>query len=1010
MIFLLFQLTYFLQNRYAHSKENRAFFYTSNHNTGHKTNVKLDCPSPSEVTKTLLGMQSELPEGTYWTDASSGLYKWHGGTGTHGEIAAYGTGCAAFAFRLSDEAFGTLPARLRYYGDFHFSDVRPGDILRVEHGTHSVIVVEVYDEVVVLAEGNYCKTVHWGRIISKEEVELADYHITRYPEGYVPPDDPSAREEVASGKFGTNNALSWKLLGSGQLTISGQGACPDFDSTGLTTFDTPWANYAEKIISVVISPGVTSVGANAFRCINMYSISIPETVRTIGDYAFQQCSKLTMVSIPEGCEVIGESAFAKCVALTGVTIPSTIKEVKAGAFSLNQELATVKFLPSDHIVEMGDSLFSGCYALNDVTLPPLIDKISAQMFQNCISFNYLFVPNRVTLIGEEAFQKSGLLIISIPNTVTEFGFNAFFSTLELDLYFCGTSEEWGKIYKGNFDAIKQMKPRVSINYVTDITEIKVLNPQSTDITAQTTKMEVGDTTTFSIDMKYSSTEGLTVLDPRYVEWFLVTTDTQPNDISAIESATNPNIVDFTIVKDHTAKTASLQITALQNGNVRIAGHIQKNPSSSTIVNEDHIFAYFDIKVGVEIEPNILLCSDAECNIVTDGQYSEYIIRVNVAQNSHPDITVKPATGTESNQVTIKLVDSLGTYSVIPNNEIKFNVHFENYLDLIVDNPSSHEGVSFIDCYDFTNCKKVSFIHQEAVNENNPIQSNTNFSFDGESNVDFGVPVLYQSCTVAQSGNYETPNVQTEELNVPALIESTHAQLKITNSIKMDSSSVTLRNCKLNDNIDVYLSKSQDKWPSVSLDQTPFSPRAIYIDLNMFLESLKRLTKDDDIDYHVLINGLSSESNCDSILPKTQLRNAGNYNLKCSEDKLSLLVEKNSEITSGITKAPTSKPTESADQEKPTSQATDKIVTEDPSHQAGTTSIYDDELNSTGERKNLSIGAIVGIVVGVVVVIAVIIGIVVLYLVKLRKSRYERSSDGEDKIKEIENSKASQPIE
>lgn len=116
--------------------------------------------------------KDQYPEGTPWTNDR--FYAWNGG------IYSGGYGCAAFAFTLSDAAFGDLPARM--LDSFAFSDVRVGDILRLNNDTHSVIVLEVHDSHVVIAEGNYNSSVHWGRILTDQEVLAANNLITRYPE------------------------------------------------------------------------------------------------------------------------------------------------------------------------------------------------------------------------------------------------------------------------------------------------------------------------------------------------------------------------------------------------------------------------------------------------------------------------------------------------------------------------------------------------------------------------------------------------------------------------------------------------------------------------------------------------------------------------------------------------------------------------------------------------------------------------------------------------------------
>ena len=136
-------------------------------------------PTQQEAYQAMIAMKSDYPEGMTWTNDN--FYAWKGG------IYSRGYGCAGFAFLLSDAAFGDLRARM--VTDVRFSDVRVGDILRINDDTHSVIILEVRDSDVVIAEGNYGTWtasgihwgIHWGRILTKAEVEAADYMLTRYP-------------------------------------------------------------------------------------------------------------------------------------------------------------------------------------------------------------------------------------------------------------------------------------------------------------------------------------------------------------------------------------------------------------------------------------------------------------------------------------------------------------------------------------------------------------------------------------------------------------------------------------------------------------------------------------------------------------------------------------------------------------------------------------------------------------------------------------------------------------
>jgi hypothetical protein len=123
----------------------------------------------TNVYNVLIAQKATFPEGLHWTNDD--YYEWNGGT------FKGGYGCAAFAFYLSDQAFGTNPATIHR----DYDNIKVGDILRVYNDTHSVIVLEVRADSVIVAEGNYNSSVHWGRKMSKSElIDDYSYIMTRY--------------------------------------------------------------------------------------------------------------------------------------------------------------------------------------------------------------------------------------------------------------------------------------------------------------------------------------------------------------------------------------------------------------------------------------------------------------------------------------------------------------------------------------------------------------------------------------------------------------------------------------------------------------------------------------------------------------------------------------------------------------------------------------------------------------------------------------------------------------
>lgn len=422
-------------------------------------------PTPDEVYSVLISQKNVegFTEGTVWNDSTHTYRNFKGGPIDGKNIIA--TGCVAFAFQLSDLAFGNLPAR--QYTSVPINQVKVGDILRTNNDTHTVIVLQVSDNGLVLAEGNYSGKVHWGRTMTEAEFKRdVSHYITRYPEGYIPPTDESANEIIANGQFGTG--LNWSLTKAGTLTISGTGTMPDFSSYS----DQPWYSHNDKIMKIVIEDGITTIGQAAFwmsnaltiripdsvteiknyafRKSSLISVTIPGSVKTIGDDAFCECANLALASMMEGVSIIGQRAFRGCTKLASVDLPASIADLGAGAFFNCTALNFVSFAAgNENTVKIGDNLFMGCWNLFPITLPEHIDKISKEMFYNCYyMFTGLEIPQGVTTIGESAFNSCRTMsVLIIPDSVTDIERNAFINTSLTDIYFKGTEAQWNDIWK-----------------------------------------------------------------------------------------------------------------------------------------------------------------------------------------------------------------------------------------------------------------------------------------------------------------------------------------------------------------------------------------------------------------------------------------------------------------------------------------------------------------------------------------------------------------------------------
>ena len=123
----------------------------------------------SDVYNSMIALKKDYPTGTPWDN--SNYYEWKGGVFTGGY------GCAAFAFMLSDAAFGNRKAKQVY----NFDNIQVGDILRINDDTHFVIVLSIDGNTYTVAEGNYNKAVKWGRKISLSSIKAnGTYILTRW--------------------------------------------------------------------------------------------------------------------------------------------------------------------------------------------------------------------------------------------------------------------------------------------------------------------------------------------------------------------------------------------------------------------------------------------------------------------------------------------------------------------------------------------------------------------------------------------------------------------------------------------------------------------------------------------------------------------------------------------------------------------------------------------------------------------------------------------------------------
>lgn len=238
---------------------------------------------------------------------------------------------------------------------------------------------------------------------------------------------------------GADGTINWKFYEDGTLVVDGTGATPDW---------WPWYAYKDKVKTITVEEGITTLGVGGFmehpnlttvtiegkldsvsqctfeNCPQLKSITFSKGVSTIGNSAFIGCNTLSEINISKGSTVIEPQAFLGCKNLSTVNIADGISNVGEFAFMNCSKLSNLTF--SDSATTIGKGAFYGCKSLTTVKLPQNLTVISEDTFHDCINLTNITIPEKVNEIGNQAFLRcSKLKNINFPTTLKTIGQLAF---------------------------------------------------------------------------------------------------------------------------------------------------------------------------------------------------------------------------------------------------------------------------------------------------------------------------------------------------------------------------------------------------------------------------------------------------------------------------------------------------------------------------------------------------------------------------------------------------------
>ncbi|MBO5815710.1 MAG: leucine-rich repeat protein [Bacteroidales bacterium] len=263
----------------------------------------------------------------------------------------------------------------------------------------------------------------------------------------------------------------------------------DETGTGVITFDSDvtmigdmafygYNTYCSSLRSIVIPDSVKSIGKRAFEeCRELESVTMGQGITSIGDAAFDTCFNLTSITIPESVTRIGEGVFYCCWSLKEIkgkfasedgcclivddalylfaadcglseyAIPSGVTSIEYGAFAVSK---LTRITIPDTVTEIKQQAFSDCYSLQSITIPNSVNVIGDHAFMYCDRLSEVDLGNGVEIISESAFYECARLErITIPESVSEIGDYAFFHCSSLSVVNIQASTPF-KLYADTF--------------------------------------------------------------------------------------------------------------------------------------------------------------------------------------------------------------------------------------------------------------------------------------------------------------------------------------------------------------------------------------------------------------------------------------------------------------------------------------------------------------------------------------------------------------------------------
>lgn len=173
-----------------------------------------------------------------------------------------------------------------------------------------------------------------------------------------------------------------------------------------------------SLTEIIIPEGVEAIKGTTFDgCIRLKKVVLPSTIKRIGSWAFRGCEALEDIVIPDNTELIDLGAFERCKSLQSVNLPGSIREIGGGAFAGCTSLADVQL--HEGLLKIKYKAFSGCISITELSIPSSVENIEHQAFENCKALKKLHYEKMKGTVDQSAFNgctgladENGMTIIA----------------------------------------------------------------------------------------------------------------------------------------------------------------------------------------------------------------------------------------------------------------------------------------------------------------------------------------------------------------------------------------------------------------------------------------------------------------------------------------------------------------------------------------------------------------------------------------------------------------------